>query len=275
MKTIIKIFILSVLMAFVINAYALQIQDQVYAIVGNKIILQSAIQKRAALENIPFDTALHQLIEENLLLYEADQEQIKVPSNEVLQRLNQIKKGFPSTSDFLKFLNKNGFSSVKSFKEYLKEQIKVENLIQQNVVKNIQISPVEIAKKMENMNIGKILNLRTMTFNNKKDAEDFIKKFNTSDEISKMQNIGWVNIDELNTVTAKIVENTPKGTLSQPFENSGQWTVFYVAGIKENNLKDIYTQAREEILKEKYPKELNKYILKLKKQIPITILNSE
>ncbi|MCL5409008.1 MAG: SurA N-terminal domain-containing protein [Candidatus Omnitrophica bacterium] len=277
MKKFIKIFILLGFIALISKTYAFQIENEVYAIVGNKIILKSAIEQRANLENITFDSALKQLIEEDMLLYEADKKNIKVSSSQVNERLQQIEKGFPSTSEFETFLRKNGFSSIKKFKKYLKKQIKVENLIQEEVVSKIQILPIEISRKMESMNIGKMVMLRTISFNNKKDAQNFIKSFNKnpSEEIKKMQNIGWVNIDQLNSSVEKIVEKIPKGSFSVPLKNSDNWTLFYVEDIKENNLKNIYIQAREEIFKKEYPEKLDQYIQKLKKQIPITILNSE
>ncbi|MCL5674745.1 MAG: hypothetical protein M1501_03250 [Candidatus Omnitrophica bacterium] len=277
MKKIIKTFILFGLIVSVVSSYAFQKEDEVYVIVGDKVILKSIIQQRAALENIPFDNAMKQLIEENLLLYEADKENIKVPPDEITKRLNEIEKKFPSSPDFLKFLHKNNFTDIKKFKNYLGEQLKVDNLIQKDVVRKIQISPVEIAREMKGINPGKTLMLRTMSFTTKNDEEDFVKEFhkNPSGEINKMQNIGWININELTVDIAKVIDNTPKGELSPPLKNSNQWTVFYVEDIKGTTLKDVYIQAREEIFKEKYHKQLDLFILGLKKQIPVTILSSE
>ncbi len=274
MKNFIKIFILFLFVGAIINTYAFQIKDEIYAIVGNRIILKSSIQKRATLENITFDNALNQLIEENLLLYETKKENITASSKEVNQKLNKIKEQFPSSSDFIKLLNKNGFSDIKQFKQYLREQIEIEKLIQQNVVNKIQISPVEIAQRMKSISSGELLQLKTISFTNKPDEENFIKDFNAhhSEEIKKMQDIGWINIGELNPKIAKLIAQTSKGKLSKPLKNStNKWTVFYVEDIQENNLKNIYIQAREAIFKDRYTKKLDQYIRSLKKQIPITI----
>lgn len=273
MKKFIKTFVLFGFIIAIASAYAFQKKDEVYAIVGNKVIMKNTIQKRANLENIPFDSALKQLIEEDMLLYEADKEKIKVSSPAITQRLNEIEKKFPSSSEFLKFLIKNGFPDIKSFKKYLSAQLKIESLIQKNVVSKIQISPVEIFKEMQGINPGKMLMLKTMSFPSKKDAEAFVKEFNKnpSKEIDKMQDIGWVNVKELNADVVKVIASTSKGKISPPLKSSNKWTVFYVENIKENTIKDIYIKAREKIFKEKYQKQLNQYIHSLKNKIPVTI----
>ncbi|MBI3010033.1 MAG: peptidylprolyl isomerase [Candidatus Omnitrophica bacterium] len=98
--------------------------------------------------------ALRQLIEERLLLQEAKRSGVTVTTEEVLNRVKQLEQQAGSEAAFRESLKKAGLSP-ESLKERLRQQLMVQQLIDQRVRSTIIVSPYEVATAVkENPNLA-------------------------------------------------------------------------------------------------------------------------
>lgn len=150
-------------------ALAAVLADQVAADVGNDIILESEIAAAVnfmgsdpAVQNLFKDPkelrdyALNDLISRKLLLAQAEIDSIKVPDDEVEARMNaaidNLKTQFPSEADFYQELAKAGIQLEdlkKNYRDNIRTQQILAQLVAKKIVPNIMVSPTAIRKFYE------------------------------------------------------------------------------------------------------------------------------
>ena len=250
--------------------------DSTCAAVGNRLIWKSDVQKRMDMRKGSFEEALGELIEENMLGFEAEKEKIEVTPDEISDRISAMEKKIGTKNDFVQFLNASGFLSLSDYERYLKDQMRIEKLIQKYVTGTISVSPEEVSARMSRMPAGKEVLLRRISFGDEKSAADFVEEFrkNPSAAAAKMQVMDWVSLDSVNPDAGKLIRNTEKGSVTSPGLISGKYLVFYVEDERENRQDLKYVRARQEIFQEKYMNQLNQYIQNLKKTVPVKITPS-
>lgn len=85
---------------------------------------------------------LDSLIEEKLILQEAEKQKIKITTKEVEAKFDQIRGMFKTSQEFRETLKKQGWSE-KSLKEKIRHQLLVEKIIDK-ITKNVKITDSEI-----------------------------------------------------------------------------------------------------------------------------------
>lgn len=88
--------------------------------------------------------ALGRLIEQHLLLQEAKRENITVASDEVLERLDALRRRFHSDEEFEQSLA-DSHLTIEPLKEKLRDQLMVQRLIDAKIRAAIVVSPQEVA----------------------------------------------------------------------------------------------------------------------------------
>ena len=88
---------------------------------------------------------LNQIIEDKLILSRAKELGIKVTESEINERLEYIKKGFPSEEEFYKTLETQGIT-VANLKDRYRDQIMMKNLVDYEVKSRISVLPSEISE---------------------------------------------------------------------------------------------------------------------------------
>jgi parvulin-like peptidyl-prolyl isomerase len=87
---------------------------------------------------------IYQLIEDRLILQEAQKIGITVSDEEVDEKLTQIKSQFASNEEFRSALDSQGLT-VNDLKEKYREQIMIQKMINREVRSRVSITPTEVA----------------------------------------------------------------------------------------------------------------------------------
>lgn len=127
--------------------------ERIAAVVNEEIIFLSDLQRYHLFfgpverKGVPSDDPLETLnavIDHRLLRKEARRFVVEGPSGEeVEQRLKSIRQRFKNESDFLRALDRTGFS-LDEFKGEIREQLWVERLIQERIQSFIFITPRQV-----------------------------------------------------------------------------------------------------------------------------------
>ncbi len=149
------IFILPVLSkAEIINRVLAEVNDDVITQDDlNKFFLPLKIQLEAQYEGDNLNERLSQakedllkkMIEDKLLLQEAEEIGLAVSDEEVAQRLDYIKRDFSSEEDFIEKLEKSNMD-IEDLKQRYKEQILIDKLINVKVKSKVKVTPKEVTE---------------------------------------------------------------------------------------------------------------------------------
>ncbi len=161
-----KIIIFALLAGFFISSEVLagqKVVDRVIARVNGKVILLSEYNNRAAPILKEYErvltgpdkekklkelrgNVLDQIIDEKLLLQNADEEKIHIADAEVDQGLDEIRNRFSSEVEFQNEMSKQGLSG-EAFRKNVKDQLQVIKLINQKVQSKVSPPTEEEIKK--------------------------------------------------------------------------------------------------------------------------------
>ena len=147
--SVIVVFLFTILYFFVANPLRAKVVDKTVATVDGEVILMSEYEKRAqpiieeyekVLKGPDRDMRikelkekiLDQMIDEKILIHEANRKKIKVNKKEIQDGIEEIKKRFTTEEEYNQELIKQGLSEEK-FKEQVKEQLMVIKLIDEEV----------------------------------------------------------------------------------------------------------------------------------------------
>ncbi|MEO0226892.1 MAG: peptidylprolyl isomerase [candidate division WOR-3 bacterium] len=145
------------------------IAEQVSAVVGNEVILESEVNEYATfLSNDPLaqkmfsnydelrEYVIQELISRRLLFMEAESESITVSNDEVQEKvkdaIENVKQRFPSEVDFFKALEEQGLTLEELKRKYadnIRTELVMHQLIQKKFATKIMISPIAVKKFYE------------------------------------------------------------------------------------------------------------------------------
>ena len=134
--------------------------NRIIAVVNDDVITEADVddhlnslleQQDAGTNPNPGDlrqAVLRRLIEQRLILQEAKREGIEVNTDEIAERLEEMKKRFDSEEAFQQELAASGLSK-ESLKEQIRDQLMMQRVIDKKVRSAIVVSPQEIAKELD------------------------------------------------------------------------------------------------------------------------------
>lgn len=130
-----------------------KVVERIAARVNNEVIFQSeledyvrSVRAQTGLEGQGEEVkkkVLDQLIEEKILLQQAEKEKIEVSEDEVKTALQNIGDKFPTKEEFNKELRKQGLT-VAELQDNLRKQLKILRLIEKNVKRKIQVTAKDV-----------------------------------------------------------------------------------------------------------------------------------
>ncbi|HOK56086.1 MAG TPA: SurA N-terminal domain-containing protein [bacterium] len=247
-------------------------EDKIVAIVGNKPVFEKEVVLRSKRDKIDYPIALQVLIEEKLLLYQAEKNKIEVSDEEIKNEIERIKKNFPSLKEFYNYLNERQIK-ISQLREEIENSLKIRKLIRNEVISKIEITPVEIANEMKKIEEEyNEYEFFFKWFDNEEDAEKFVRNFNT--ESLKEMELAKLKSSEIIEEILEKISKMEKEKISFPFKIGEKWIVIY---LKEKTHLDadkleIYREAKDRIFKIKYSLLYRNFIEELKKTIPVKFL---
>lgn len=138
-----------------------EIVNRVLVIVNDEVITEADVTSHvsALLEAEPtpattnaesiemHEVVLRRLIEQRLMLQEAKRAGVAISSEEMLERLDELRDRFESEELFRQSLAEEGLSEER-LKEKIREQLLVQRLVDQQVRSKITVSPQEVAREL-------------------------------------------------------------------------------------------------------------------------------
>ena len=167
---------------------------------------------------------------------------------EKLIKEDYLEKGFKNKPDFLKFLKEKNLNYEKYEKKLIVEKL-WNSLVFEKYQNRVKIDELEIEKNLKlffdnqekryEFNLSEIIYDFGTNFNEIKNFileynfENAALKYSISNTSSKGGNIGWVDINNLNTNLKNEINNLSDGEITKPFEVSNGYLVLKVNSKRE------------------------------------------
>ena len=201
---------------------------------------------------------ISRLIEDRLILQAAYKEEIIIEPMRIKARMEQIKKRYPSESDFAVDIKARGMS-LADVELKIKEQLLMREIIDIKIRSKLVVKPQEVTDYYEAHKQDFLTPeqrwVRVMAIKESdsiQQAQETIKKYSDLESISRVyaseiNDLGWVVSDQLKKQIADIIFNLDTGSL-WPYldsENGGLY-IFEVKSIKPPQVATL-TEMQDEI----------------------------
>jgi len=280
-------------------------QDKIIAVVNNDVITQKDLvdfsnfmrmqlskeYKGNALEikieSIKNDL-LDKLIEDRLILQEAKNNKILVDESRVKARINEIKKHYPTDSEFQSDLAKQGMVQADLEKK-IREQFLMRNIIDLKIKSKIIVRPDEVTN-FYNENKKEFVTfeekeLDAITLENLDQANSFSYNLMRGEKLENLAmrypvTINKINFSESTELKKEIESEVAKlkaGEVSSPVKIEDKYCVFRLNAIippKELTLIESQEKIYEFLFNSKMLEGLAKWLDELKKNSYIEILQN-
>ena len=239
-----------------------------------KEISLEAAEERGILKEMR-KNVLEQIIEVAILMQWAQREGIEVMDKTIKDRVQALKKGFPTAKEFHKSLAEEG-RSISDVERDIKKQIIIDKLINMRA-KNMAVSDEEI-KAFYDKNIDLYvqrdkLHLNQLLYEDLPSAELGRKALVTA-EVFGGEDIGLVEKGQLPVYDDSSLFDLKKGELSNIMSGEAGYYVFELDDIipgKETAFKDAEVSIRKFLLNEKARSQYQKDLQEEKANAKITI----
>lgn len=293
-------------LAFCVLIFAFQIycfaQEKIIAIVNNDVITQKDLADFENFMRVQLDSKytgaqleekihslkadlLNRLIEDRLILFEANKNDIKVDENKIAARLNEIRKHYASNLEFQETLKSQGMVEA-DLEARIREQMLMYNIIENKVKGKIVISPFEAAdfyqKNSKEFMAAKTWELVALAIDELDLASKIYAKLKNGQKFGEAASENSLSINTLAVTQGQLKEDIENiiaglkpGELSEPVKIENKYYIFTLIKYAPERLRslseslaDIYDFLYSVKLKENMVNWLNE----LKKQAYIKIM---
>lgn len=230
---------------------------------------------------------LNRMIQEELLLQKAAEENIRVTDQEITKNLNKVKKRYKSEAQFKKQLEKAGLS-LEEIIEKIKKNLLIKKL-SNKLTKNIKITEKEVENYFKNnkdsftqtvkIKASHILVDTKKKANEIKDRLDsgvdfatLANKYSNGPSSKKGGNIGFFSKGQMMPAFEKVAFNLEVGEISEPVKTKHGYHIIKVTDKKKPKkleFEDVKNNIKSSLRNQKKPKILNNYLKKVSKESKI------
>ncbi|MDD5237619.1 MAG: peptidyl-prolyl cis-trans isomerase [Candidatus Omnitrophica bacterium] len=289
-------------------------KDKIIAVVNNEIITQKDLndftnfmriqlskeykenELEAKIQSLKTDLVT-KLIEDRLILQEAKKNDskievrpgvsidIKPDENRIKAKINEIKKYYPSDSEFQKDLARQGQVQA-DLEKRIREQFLMYNIIEHKIRDKIVISPDEVTKFYE-QNIKKLISpevreLEVITLENEDLARTFSYNLRTGQKLEDLATRYPISVNKIRVTkegelaknVEEVVFNLGIGEISAPIKIDDKYYVFKLENIsppRQLTLSEAQDKIYAFLFEEKLQQNLSKWVDELKAQSYIKI----
>ena len=312
-----KIFILCCCALTICSLSYAETLDRIVAVVNDEPITQSELdvfllpiyeQYKEAYSGPEFVakmneaqvSMLNQLIEDRLIVQQANTLGVEVSDDEIDAQLQEIKNKFPSESDFQKFLEAQNITVDKLRKRY-KEQIAVRKLHAYEVRQKVSVSPRQIEEyyeeHLDDFSDKEKVKVRTILIKKKAfdtdvdpsralidkivsdleggvSFEELAKQYSEGMNNAEGGDLGFVEKGDLIPAFDDVLFSLSVGERSGVIETEMGYHIFVVEAKqerKEKNLSEVKEEIRGIIYREKMKERYESWIQDLKEDAYISI----
>ncbi|MDP2911807.1 MAG: peptidylprolyl isomerase [Candidatus Omnitrophota bacterium] len=242
---------------------------------------------------------LNQVVEDKLVLSRAKELGIKVTESEIDERLDYIKKGFPSEEEFYKTLETQGVT-MSNLKDRYRDQIMMKKLVDYEVRSRISVLPSDVSayyeKHMSEFREGDKYKVKNILIKAKDDVStelvkveiyDIYKKLKEGwsfDELAKQYSqgpnaekggdMGYIEKGQMLEVLDNAIFKLKPGEFSEPVKSEIGYHVFKVEDInygKQGSLEEAQKNIQMMLFQVKFKEKVSEWLAGLKEKAYISI----
>ncbi len=234
---------------------------------------------------------VNQLIEDRLILAEANRQGMQIRPQAVEDRMGEIKKKYPSTQQFLSEINKEGVT-ISDIRKKVEDQFKARYIVTREVRDKIYVNPQEVTdyynanldsyRKQARVYLQSICvktdfsqgesNARIQAALAKlKSGADFQS---VAHEYSELPDIGEVALDSLNPAFKAVVDTMKTGAVSDPIVTEDGLYILKLAGRSDGvdpSLKKVKEEIYQNLFEKKFKDRFTTWIDGLRKKSYVEI----
>lgn len=228
------------------------------------------------------------LIEKELTLSEAEKMGIKVTDKEIDERIDQMRKMFPSKKEFEEALKQQG-TTLEELKKQTKEQIIIDK-VTQKLSKGQKITDKEVKKyydeKKDQFKESEQVKVRQVVLTDKKTANEVLSKLDDGEDFAKLAKkysedgatknnggeVGWKTKDSWTPELAEAAFKLSAGETSKVIEVQKMYYIIKVDEKKPETQKtfdEVKEQIKQTILSQKQNDKYKQWVNDLKKKADI------
>jgi parvulin-like peptidyl-prolyl isomerase len=242
---------------------------------------------------------LNQVVEDKLVLSRAKELGIKITEAEIDERLDYIKKGFPSEEEFYKTLETQGVT-MANLKDRYRDQIMMKKLVDYEVRSKISVLPSDVSayyeKHRSDFREGDKYRVKNILIKAKDDVsielvkveiEDIYKKLKEGgnfDELAKQYSqgpntekggdMGYIEKGQMLEVLDDAIFKLKPGEFSEPVKSEIGYHIFKVEDIqygKQGSLEEVQKNIQMLLFQVKFKEKVNEWLAGLKEKAYISI----
>ena len=309
------IIILIALMTFGVFAQAETINKFV-AIVNDEVITQQDVDQLLSvlyaqysqeykgdellqrMEGVKKDI-LNQIIEDKLVLSRAKELGINVTESEISERLDYIKKGFPSEDEFYETLKTQGVT-IANLKDRYRDQIMMKKLVDYEVKSRISVLPSEVSDYYEKHKIqlreGDKYRVKNILIKAKDEIgfelakveidsiyaklreganfDDLARQYSKGPNAEKGGDMGYIEKGQMLEALDNAIFKLKPGNFSEPVKSEIGYHIFKVEDIKygrQPDLEEAQKDIQVKLFQNKFKARVGEWLSGLKKKAYICI----
>lgn len=312
----IKIILISVILTVSCAVGYTETVNKFVAIVNDEVITQQDIDQLLAvlyaqysqeykgdellkkMEDVKKDI-LTQMIEDKLVLSRAKELGIKVTESEIDERLDYIKKNFPSEQEFYDTLKTQGIT-LANLKDRYRDQIMMKKLVDMEVRSRVSVVPSEVSgyyeKHKAEFRQGDKYRVKNILIKAqdavslelaKLEIEDIyarLKQGDNFDELAKLKSqgpnasqggdMGYIEPGQMLEVLDNAIFKLKPGEFSEPVKSEIGYHIFKVEEInpgKEPGLEEVQKDIQMMLFQNKFKAKIDEWLAGLKNKAYISI----
>lgn len=242
---------------------------------------------------------LRQIIEDKLVLSRAKELGIKVTDSEINERLDYIKKGFPSEDEFYKTLQTQGVT-IANLKDRYRDQIMMKKLVDYEVRSKISVLPSEVSgyyeKHKSRFREGDKYKVKNILIKAKDDVSFELAKVEIDSVYNKLKaggdfnvlagqfsqgpnaekggDMGYIEKGQMLESLDEVIFKLKPGEYSEPVKSEIGYHIFKVEDIKyekQTSLGDVQKDIQMMLFQNKFKAAIDEWLAGLKKKAYISI----
>lgn len=234
---------------------------------------------------------INQLIDDKLLVAEANKKEMQIRPKLVDERIEQIKKGYRNEQEFISALASDGLT-LSDLRSRILDQLKSKYLVDMEVRNKIEVNPQEVTdfykqhhtefQSPEKIDLNSIFIVysddhskttekATEALNLLKDGKSFAE---VSKEYSNTPSIGWVERGRLLPALEKSIFKLQEGEISPLIETEEGIYIFQAKkkiDAKVSTLEDVKEKITANLMQKKFQERLRGWLKELREKSYVEI----
>jgi len=284
-----KLILMALISLFLSATNIYGVEDKVIVIVNDEAITKAELDAYVNLIKLQIgydgwanfemteEKALENLIEDRLILQEAQRNELEIENRLIESRLADTKRRIGSESDFTNFLASQGIS-LSDLRQKIKEKMLSEKLVNIKVRSRIFVSPREVTEfykeNIEKFYSPEQVRLESIFVGDEDTAQKIYQRLKEGTDFASLQkkyseksNLGLVSKGQLLKQIEDVIFALKVGEFSTPVEISDGYYVFLVKEkIEPSHLQliDVQDDIHNMLLDKKFNAKLLEFINELK-----------